>query len=151
MKTPTLSKVYYAMLLLIIVIALSDILSKPDPVPSAAPVITGPAPTPKHTSWNLEKGQWEEGFGDRLVVVTKNLNTPVVFGDDYTVDMSVLANTRMIVRPNDLPQGPGCDFGLLVRLAKADFYSGIGHEAPHDDDTTALAEQLRVCSPREVK
>ena len=62
--------------------------------------------------------------------------------------------TLLTIRDGDEPQGPGCDFGKLVRLAKK--HMGANHKDQifmaydgQEQEEAELAEQLRVCSPKE--
>lgn len=55
------------------------------------------------------------------------------------------------IKDGDEPQGPGCDFGLLVRLAKWRDGARTILSAEDARNQAAFREQLRVCSPKEAK
>ena len=62
----------------------------------------------------------------------------------YHLIASINGARVFVIRYGDSPQGPGCDFGKLVRLAKQ--HAVLGPELEQE-----YVEQLRVCSPKEAK
>lgn len=64
-------------------------------------------------------------------------------GENYT---PLVAKDRGVViftiKDGDEPQGPGCDFGLLLKIAKRDYSD------PALDTVAKVREQLRACSPK---